>query len=173
MNKYSLSTRLFHWFSATLVLFLFFSGWYMVQLDYYSPWYTLLPQWHILTGVLLIFLWAVVLLRTYTHPSDKPNHHHAKWERLLSLVVKLFIYLSVIIMLLTGYLMTTADGNGYDLFNWIYLPAVSHFSAHQIDTLGAVHEYVSYFLMSLVSLHVLGVIKHQLIDQDQTLNRML
>ncbi len=173
MEKYTLTTRILHWITATSVLVLFFSGWYMVQLDYYSPWYTRLPEWHIFLGVVLIFLWTIVIIRIFTHPSKDFSMSYKPWERFLAKWVKSLFYIMVITMLISGYLLTTADGDGYLLFGTIHLPAVSHFSSHQIDTLGNIHQYTSYALMIFVVLHVLGTLKHQLIDNDHTLNRML
>ncbi len=173
MEKHTLTTRLLHWITAISVLFLFFSGWYMVQLDYYSPWYTRLPEWHILLGLFLIISWTIVMVRIFSHPSKDFSQQHHLWEQFISRWVKNLFYLMVITMLISGYLMTTADGAAYSLFGIIQLPAVSRFTSQQIDTLGDIHRYVSYALMTLVLFHVIGALKHQLIDKDHTLNRML
>jgi cytochrome b561 len=172
MNKYPLVTRLLHWITAVLVVGLFLSGWYMVQLDYYSPWYQKLPEWHIAAGLLLIFLWLLVLIRLFL-PKTQFNQNHAKFERVFSILVKWLFYLLVSLMLISGYLITTADGDGFVLFNLIKIPAISHFSATQIDNLGLIHEYTSYTIMVLLGFHVLGAFKHHLIDRDETLKRML
>ena len=172
MKKYSLVTRLLHWITALLVIGLFFSGWYMVQLDYYSPWYHSLPEWHIAAGLLLALLWLLILSRLFL-PQIKFNQDHSLWERLLSQLVKWSFYLLVILMVISGYLITTADGESFILLNLINIPAISHFSATQIDNLGLIHQYTSYTLMVLLGLHIIGALKHHFIDKDDTLKHML
>lgn len=173
MSKHPVLTRALHAFNAVLILGLFFSGWYMVQLDYYSPWYQTLPESHILAGVILMLLWLLTLWRLIIPGSSvfPPPKHNV--ERVLSRLVKLSFYLLITVMVITGYLMTTAGGESVEIFGWLYLPAVSRFSAGWIDTMGDVHQYASYVLMVLVVIHILGALKHHFIDRDDTLKRML
>lgn len=172
-NKHPLITRLLHWVTALMVIGLFASGWYMVDLDYYSNWYQTLPELHILTGVLLSFLWFWVLLRLFrSKQSIEPDNHQAI-EQFAAKWVKRLMYLLVVVMVITGYLIATGDGETLVLFEIIKLPAFSQFSAQQIDTMGWVHEYASYTLMTLVLFHALGAFKHHFIDKDDTLKRML
>jgi len=41
------------------------------------------------------------------------------------------------------------------------------------DMLGAVHAWFAYVLMAVLALHILGALKHQFIDHDRELQRML
>lgn len=170
--KYTLTSRLLHWISALLILTLFVSGWYMVELDYYSNWYQTLPELHISGGVLLIVLWFCILLRLLQSNKNNFTQPHGFYERLTAKWVKRLFYILVVIMVTTGYLIATGQGESLVLFDYFNLPAVSHFSASQIDTMGLIHEYTSYFLMVLVTLHTAGALKHHIIDKDDTLKRM-
>lgn len=172
IKKYPLLSRILHWLTALLVIGLFFSGWYMVQLDYYSPWYQKLPQWHIFSGFILSFLWTIVLLRLPLVKNSFKNSYSVL-EQVSARLVKNLFYLLVLIMIVSGYLIATADGDGVLLFDYLKIPAISHFSATQIDTIGLIHQYTSYFLIFLVCFHILGAMKHHFIDKDETLKRML
>lgn len=172
-EKHSLTTRLLHWFTAILVIGLFFTGWYMVELDYYSTWYQVLPEIHILAGTVLLILWCWVLLRLLRRQTNHFPQPHQAMERLLARWVKRLFYVLVLVMVVTGYLIATGQGEDLVLFESIKLPALSHFSAKQIDTMGSIHEITSYVIMSLAVLHALGALKHHFIDKDTTLKRML
>ncbi len=172
-EKHSLTTRLLHWLTAALIIALFFTGWYMVELDYYSTWYQILPQIHTLGGVVLLLLWCWVLLRLLRRQTNHFPQPHQAMERLLARWVKRIFYVSVVIMVITGYLIATGQGENLLLFESIKLPAISRFSASQIDTMGSIHEITSYVIMALVVLHALGALKHHFIDKDTTLTRML
>ncbi len=171
--KYSVATRLLHWISALLVITLFVSGWYMVQLDYYSTWYQKLPELHIVGGVVLMIFWFFILIRLLKSKRNHFTQLHKPIERFASLWVKRLFYLLVVIMVTTGYLIATGQGETLTLFETLKLPAISHFSAAQIDTMGLIHEFTSYLLMILVTLHILGALKHHFIDKDDTLKRMI
>jgi cytochrome b561 len=173
LQKYSLIARLLHWISALLVISLFISGWYMVELDYYSQWYITLPELHILGGVCLLVLWALIIFRLFVIKNTLPELNHKKSEAFLARWIKRLFYLLLTVIIVCGYLIATADGKTKILFDFINLPALSQFSAAQIDTLGWVHENLAYVLMFFVVLHVLGALKHHFIDKDSTLKRML
>ena len=58
-----------HWLTAVLTVGLFGLGLYMVDLDYYDPWYNRAPHWHESIGVLLaIALFARIGVRLYYPP---------------------------------------------------------------------------------------------------------
>jgi cytochrome b561 len=171
--KHTLTTRFLHWITALLVIALFVSGWFMVDLDYYSNWYQTLPELHIAGGVVLLMLWLVVLLRLLVAKNNSFPQPQKAIERFAAKWVKRLFYLLVVLMVSTGYLVATGQGEALQLFETIKLPALSHFSASQIDTMGWIHEYTSYLLMVLVLFHASGALKHHFIDKDDTLKRML
>ena len=173
IKKHPLTTRLLHWLCAILVLALFVSGWYMVELDYYSTWYQTLPELHILGGVLLMLFWLWVLVRLFTAKRIDFNQPHKPLEQMTAKWIKRLFYLLVLLMVSTGYLIATGQGEALIIFEQLKLPAISHFTSAQIDTMGLIHEYASYLLMVLVFFHTLGALKHHLIDKDDTLKRML
>ena len=59
-TRYGLVSVLMHWVIALFFIGLFGVGFYMVTLDCYDSWYTILPQWHKSIGMLLL---VVVLCR--------------------------------------------------------------------------------------------------------------
>lgn len=173
LNKHPLISRFLHWTTALLIIALFVSGWFMVELDYYSDWYQTLPELHILGGVVLLLLWLWVLIRLLSPGSTHFEQPHKAIERISALWVKRLFYFLVVIMVSTGYLIATGQGESLVLFETIKLPAISQFSATQIDTMGLIHEYASYSLMVVVLIHAAGALKHHFIDKDETLKRMI
>ncbi len=72
IQGYGLVTRLLHWGFAVAIVALFALGWWMVELDYYSPYYNSAPYWHKAVGIILLillvprFLWRLINVK----PSD-------------------------------------------------------------------------------------------------------
>jgi cytochrome b561 len=84
----------------------------------------------------------------------------------------LLLYLLLFFIVVTGYLISTADNRGIEVFNWFVVPGFGEFFDHQADRAGLVHEWLAYSLIGLVLLHALGALKHHFIDKDATLKRM-
>ncbi len=163
----------FHWLIAAMVIALFALGWYMVDLTYYDALYNSLPFIHKSTGILLAMLFALKLVWKYFDPVPKPV---AELKHLEVTVARLMHYtLSVLIVLIivSGYLISTADGTGISVFDWLEVPATVVGFPEQEDTAGMVHKYLAYTLSALVALHVSAALKHHFVNHDDTLRRML
>ncbi len=173
MNKYTLTTRIIHWLSALLIFFMFISGWYMVELDYYSPWYNRLPELHYAFGMLLMLVWLIKIIRLFSGQQKRLSPPVKPFERILSQLIQFLFYVFVTALVMTGYLMMTAEGQPKILFEFIHLPALTEFSGAVVDTMGWIHEYGAYILIGFVALHVIGAVKHHFIDKDDTLKRMI
>ena len=172
MTKYPLQSRIIHWLSALVLVFLFFSGWYMVDLDYYSNWYQTLPDVHQLIGVGLLCLWLYKIIRLFWITNPSPIATLKPAEQLAASAVKLLFYLLVMLLCCTGYLMSTG-GDQHALLDLITLPSLIIFESDTLDLLGSTHKYMAYSIMILVLLHMLAALKHHFYDKDATLRRML
>jgi cytochrome b561 len=75
--------------------------------------------------------------------------------------------------MVTGYLISTADGRGIEVFSLIEVPAMSISIENQEDIAGDIHWAIAWILMFMVGLHSLAAIKHQLINKDGTLMKMI
>lgn len=160
-----------HWLMAVAIIAMFFMGQWMVDLDYYDTWYHKAPDLHKSIG---IALFALTLLRIgwrlYT-PSPKPLAH-SRIEQLAAMLVHGLLYLLLLALMISGYLISTADGHGIEVFGWFEVPATLYGLEEQEDIAGEIHEALALALMGLVALHLLGALKHHFIDKDPTLKRM-
>lgn len=171
-TKYSRLSRILHWSMALVIPALFAVGFWMVELTYYSSWYKTAPHWHKSIGILLAL--ALVLRWVWLLKSGKPAPlaQHSRWQQRASRLVHSVLYLLLVIIIISGYLISTADGRGIEVFDWFIVPSMGELFAHQADIAGDIHRYSAYSLMGLVLLHVAAALKHQLIDKDGTLRRM-
>jgi cytochrome b561 len=170
--KFGLVSASLHWLIATTFIGLFGVGWYMVTLGYYDSWYTILPHWHKSIGMLLFL--AVVFRGLWRFFVRKPANleSHRAWEVSVSGVVHWLLGIGVVIALVSGYLIPTAEGSGIEIFDWFTVPALLGFS-EQEDISGIAHRYVAYFVLALSALHASAALKHHFIDRDVTLRRIL
>lgn len=171
-EKYGLVAIFIHWLSALVIIGLFILGFWMVDLSYYSEWYRLGPHYHKSVGLLLALLTIARLIWKLTNKSPNPIGNN-KVENSLASMAHAVLYLGLIVILISGYLISTADGRGIDIFNWFTLPSLGELFDNQEDIAGDIHKYGAYVLIGLAVLHMLAALKHHYISKDNTLKRML
>jgi cytochrome b561 len=162
-----------HWLSVFAVIFLFSLGLWMVELTYYDNWYRSAPHIHKSVGILLFFLTLLRLLWLSLNTKPSPLKNHSKTERLLAKVVHWSLYFLLLSLMLSGYLISTADGRSIEVFNWFELPATIYGITGQEDLAGKIHYILAITLIIIAIVHAAGAIKHHFIDKDNTLTRML
>ncbi|WP_394229187.1 cytochrome b [Shewanella colwelliana] len=171
-NQYGLTSIAMHWVSALVVFGLFGLGFWMVELTYYSSWYKTAPDIHKSLGVLLFVATLIRLIWGKLNPKPKALAHHKVWEQRIGALVHQALYLLLLSIMVSGYLISTADDRGIEVFGWFEVPSLGLLFDDQADLAGLVHQYFAYSLMGLVLLHALGAMKHHFIDKDLTLIRM-
>ena len=172
-TRYGLLTILLHWVSAFSVFVLFGVGLYMMSLSYYDPLYQTLPWWHKSIGLTLFFVTLFRLGWKVFNPKTAPLPEHSKSTTKVATSVHHLIYLLLFAIMVSGYLISTADGRPVSFFGWFDIPALISSINNQEDIAGNVHFYLAWTLVILASLHGLAAIKHHLIDKDSTLIRMI
>ena len=172
-KSYSLTRIILHWLIAAVVIGLFASGYWMVELDYYSSWYTKAPFAHKAVGVLLfIVLLAASLIRLFT---SKPEYDSSlsRIEKLSAKAVQYTMSLLVYSLIITGYLITTAKGDAINVFGLFEIPAIFSDINSQNDLAGKLHRWGAYLCIALAVLHACAALFHHFIKKDTTLTRML
>lgn len=172
-THYGLLNVSIHWLTVLLIGILFPLGLIMVDLSYYDSGYKTYPHIHKSLGLILLGITLFRILWVYV--ISKPPQALAQ-PRLLALLAKLvhyLLYLCLLAILVSGYLISTADGRGIDVFNWFTLPALLTPFDGQADLAGEIHKIAAWVLMSLITLHVMGALKHHVINKDRTLLRIL
>lgn len=171
-SGYGLISIVIHWINALLIVFLFGLGFYMVDLSYYDDWYTKAPELHISLGLVVLLSMSVRVIWRSTNPT--PLELAAKpAQKLAAKLVKLGLYALVFIVLISGYLITTAQGQPASMFTLVNFPALLQLSSQNVDLAGVVHEYLAWGIVLLVVLHVAGAFFHHFVIRDRTLVRML
>jgi len=163
---------LLHWLMALLIPALFGVGLWMTGLDYYSSWYKTAPDLHKSFGILLALLWLLRLVVVQLRGKPVALGSNALQQKTASAVHAL-MYALVAAIMLTGYLISTADERGIVVFGLFEVPGFGELFAEQADIAGAMHLYLAWALIGLVVLHAAAALKHHFINKDNTLTRML
>ena len=160
-----------HWLSAVTIVALFALGWWMVDLSYFHAWYNLAPWWHRSIGMLLLFATLLRLAWRFMQPT--PAAQGGRLERLAAHLGHTALYGLMLVVMISGYLISTARGRGISVFDWFEVPAVISRLPNQESIAGEIHWYSALALMLLAGGHALAAFKHHFLDRHDTLMRML
>ncbi len=161
-----------HWLMAIVLIGLYFLGDYMVDLDYYDVWYHKGPALHKSLGIMLA---AAIIFRIIWNYSQARPEPLERGERLkmLAIAAHLMFYLLTLLLIVSGYLISTAKGQGIDVFGWFELPAMLADSAHRGELSGQVHAVLGTVFIFMTALHIIAALVHHFIFKDNTFKRIL
>ncbi len=180
-SSYSRAAIALHWLIALLILANLAGGlWASALLQSAEPSDRRLGfeiiQLHKSVGLTVLALTLVRIAVRLSAPPPPLPVHMTKAERGLARLSHGGFYVLMIALPLTGWLMVSASPIGLPTF-WFGLFEVPHLPVPQgrepAEAARNMHEVLGYLMLGLVALHVAAAIKHQLLDRDDVLARML
>jgi len=169
-DQYGWVSIIIHWIMALAIFGMFGLGLYMVDLTYLHEYYKLAPDIHRSVGVLLLFLLAIRLGWRLMNPV--PDIFGQSWEKVIARWVHRGHYLFMFALMISGYLISTADGRAVDVFNWFEMPAFFPAEKGREEMAGFIHMLLAWGFMGYVGMHAAAALKHHFVDHDITLLRM-
>ncbi|MBJ7311605.1 cytochrome b [Rugamonas sp. CCM 8940] len=173
MQRYTKTAMLIHWLTALLIIAAFFLGLTMTEIHGITPTKLKYYSWHKWLGVTVLLLAvARVLWRRANRPPPHPLGMPA-WQAMAADATHLLLYLLIFAVPLSGYLYSSAAGVPVVYLGLIPLPTLIEANAELKPILKTVHYVLTMTMAAAVVGHVLAALKHQFIDRDGVLRRML
>ncbi|QKX17589.1 cytochrome b [Microbulbifer sp. YPW1] len=169
--RYSLSVRILHWGMAALVFSMLFAGLLMVRS--LEPWQPTLLSMHKSFGIIafVAVVFRVVVRLMSAAPSLPAGL--SGLQRLIARGSHLLLYVAMIVLPVSGYLMQNAAGRPLTFFGQFAMPPVLPTSLDTYGLLREVHGLMALGLMGLVLLHIAGALYHGWVRKDGVLQTML
>ena len=170
-TQYGCVTKSLHWLVFILVTGLFTIGFLMG--DAPNAIKGFIYNTHKLTGLTVLVLMVLFVLWSLINPKPRYPAEMPGWEKRLARIVHMLIYLLVIAMPLSGLIMSNAAGKNPHLFGIEFvLPGIPR-SKPLAGFFADVHEIIAWSLVGILSLHILGALKHHFLDKNNILLRMM
>lgn len=171
-QRYTLTAISLHWLMAVLLIGLFVVGVYMHELPL-SPWKLQIYSWHKWAGVTAFLLVLARLAWRFTHRPPPLPYSMSKAMAFAAHTGHAILYLLMIAIPLSGWLMSSAKGVQTNYFGVLPIPDLLAKNKELGELLREVHEVLNYTLLAVVIGHAGAALKHHLINKDDILLRML
>jgi len=128
---------------------------------------------HRSVGITILALVIIRLLWRWRNPAPRLPETMPRWQLTASKISHWSLYGILLVMPISGWLMSSAAEVSVSWFNVVQLPdfvAPNH-DLHEIFE--EIHELLATLLFVIASLHILAALKHGLFDKDGVLQRML
>jgi cytochrome b561 len=165
-----------HWLSAAIVVILLALGLYMTPWDETNPEFAdNLYYWHKSFGVLF---YIIIMVRLFMRRKDKLQplpEGISPLEKFVARLAHRLLYILMVALPLLGYVQSSSYeySTGVHFF-FVDLPELLPKNDHVFEISNALHRWASYLLMAIISLHILGALKHRFFDKkNDVLHRIL
>jgi cytochrome b561 len=171
-SHYGWVSIILHWSMALLLVGMYLLGDYMVDLDYYDDWYHKAPAFHKSIGVVLGL--ALIFRIVWNYAQCKPIPYEDNLILItLAKLAHLAIYVLIVLLLISGYLISTAKGQGINVFYLFELPALLANNSARGEIAGNIHATTGIIFILIVVLHAIAGFIHHFVFKDRTLTRIL
>lgn len=171
-SKWPTAVRLFHWLSVVFLLVIFALITLHENTDGAGGLYISL---HKAFGICFFFWMVVRLANRVLHKHQQPKPISApRWQQLSASLVHSFLYVVLLMMPLTGFLMTQFAGRPTNMFGWFEIPLMLMPDREIGRILNQLHTDLIWTALVLLTVsHVGAALYHQFFKKDATLKRML
>jgi cytochrome b561 len=172
MKKYTTTAIALHWLMAVAILGAFALGLYMAGLPL-SPDKLRLYSWHKWAGVSIFALLFVRVAWRLAHRPPALPMHMGRGEQWVAHAGHGLLYLLMLAVPLSGWLMSSAKGIQTVLFGVLPIPDLLEKNRELGDLLQTLHWGFNMLLAATVIGHTAAALKHHFVDRDDVLTRML
>lgn len=171
--RYTLTAQALHWLVAALMFAVLPLAWVMVAMPRDAPSRGLLFTLHKSIGLTILALAAIRLFWRAAHPAPPLPGRLVKWERVSALASHWLLYLILLGMPVSGYLLSASAGRPVTYFGLFTLPGMAKNDALH-DAAEWMHAITGQWAVyALVLLHIAATAWHVAVRRDGVLERML
>ena len=169
LTEYGSISKIFHWSSAAVLLIQIPLGLYLVDLDFSEKRLTV-ESIHVILGLSIFYLTILRLIYKSFSPTPSLGNNIFPGQRLIAKINHISLYLTILIITISGALKKLFNGEMLDLFLFD-LEIKDNFELAELFY--EIHILSNYTLIVLISLHIFAVIIHKVIFKENLLKKIL
>ena len=169
VTEYGLISKLLHWVSAILLLVQIPLGFYLIDLDF-GPERINIESIHVIVGLSIFYLVILRLLTKIINPTPKLNPSIFKGQKFLAKLNHILLYVTILSITISGILKKVFNGETLVIF-------VKEFRIQDNFELAEVfydiHVFSNYFIIALITTHIVAVVVHKFFFNDNLIKKIL
>jgi len=169
LSEYGLISKIFHWFSAAVLILQIPLGFYLVDLDFDEKRLTI-ESIHVLLGLCVFYLTLFRLIYKIFNPTPPLSNSIFPGQRQIAKLNHIFLYISIFMVTISGALKKLFNGEILDIF-FLSLEIQDNFELAELFY--DIHIFANYLLITLITLHIFAVIIHKLLFKENLLKKIL
>ena len=158
-----------HWVSAILLLVQIPLGFYLVDLDF-GPERLDIEDIHVIIGLSLFYLVILRLLNKIINPTPKLDPSIFKGQKFLAKLNHILLYVTILSITISGILKKLFNGETLIIF-FKEFKIKDNFELAELFY--DIHVYSNYFIIGLITLHIMAVVVHKFFFNDNLLKKIL
>ena len=172
MKSYSTLSKGLHWSIALIVILMLSFSFFLDDVP--SAWKGQAYMIHKSFGLTVLGLMLIRIFWISRRGRPTLPASIALWERVLARVVQGFLYIFLLIMPLSGWVLSVAEGRIPVYFGLFHMP-LPFITANQVlgEQMDNVHKVVAWVIIGLLVFHVAGAIKNHVWLRNNVLRSML
>jgi cytochrome b561 len=171
-HRYTATAQTLHWLIALLILVQFVLARMAAPLPLGARKLALLAE-HKSFGMTVLMLMVIRFAwRLKNLPPSLPTHMH-RVERILARLTHVSLYVLLLAMPLSGWLMSSAKNYSVSWFGAFSWPNLIQPDEAAFNFFKTLHHLLSDALFAIAALHILAALKHHFWNKDNVLVRML
>ena len=158
-----------HWVSAILLLVQIPLGFYLVDLDF-GPERLDIEDIHVIIGLSIFYLVILRLVNKIINPTPKLDPSIFKGQKFLAKLNHILLYVTILSITVSGILKKLFNGETLIIF-FKELKIKDNFELAELFY--DIHVYSNYFIIGLITLHIMAVVVHKFFFNDNLLKKII
>jgi cytochrome b561 len=171
MSRYSTGAITLHWLMAVMIIGNLAGGFLHDFVPREGGQRAFVMGLHVSFGLTLIALTVVRFGWRLANPPPALPAYFTSGERLLAKGAHWAFYAAMLALPLSGWLMSARNDRPLLYFFAVDVPKPG-VPKPLAETFNEVHELLGWAMLALLALHIIGIIKHKVMDRDNLLPRM-
>lgn len=165
-------SRFFHWGMALAIFSMFVLGWIMINVPL-SPLKLELFIWHKSIGITLLGVVVLRIVWRLVNPTPRLPSNISKGEQHLARYGQLWLYILMILMPLSGWIINSAANFPLRWFSLFTIPAIAD-PSHLLEDQAKMAHFILFILLALtIAGHIIAALYHHRVSRNNVLNNML
>jgi cytochrome b561 len=171
LSRYSKGAIILHWLMAVMIIGNLAGGFLHDFVPNDAGQRTLVMGLHKSLGLTIIALTLIRFGWRVANPPPAFPHYFTGGERLLARAAHGAFYVAMLAIPFSGWVMADRNNRPLSFFGAFDVPKFG-VEKSIADVAHDMHEVLGWAMLALLALHILGLIKHMVLDRDNLLVRM-